>query len=278
MEMNNQIESHSGRLDEISLFEVWQILVARKWLIIAAPVVTILLGVVYLAVTKPLYECTANILVGQIGKEILVQDPTVVVKQLEEKYRLNDTTSLHPIPRLSKITHDIKNSETIISLKAEDHTADGAKAFLDKVVEEILIEQKRLFEQGRQIKRERLQSLLDQIETFEAYQRQLDQHVESIARQDSAQAAILAVEKGKFLATVPDLEDQLYQLRIEMSELESFPAKLLGEPRLPEQPFKPKRTLVLLLAGLSGLMLAVIGAFIFEFIERARQQMKAEAR
>jgi len=275
--MNNQIESFEPGENEISLIEVWQILNARKWLVIGAPVITILLAVVYLTLAKPLFECTAQILIGQTGRGQLVRNPAVIAKELSEKYRVDDNLAPNVHPRLSSVSFDKKDTGSIVSLKAIDYNPLGAKTYLDGIVKEVLEEEKRLFDQGIQLKLAHLQSLTDQIKAFQSYQVQLEKHIENVNKQDPAQAAILAVEKGKFLAIMPDLEEQKYVIQTSMSESESFPAKLIGGLRLPEKPFKPKRNSVLLLAGLSGLIFGIIAAFFVELVNRIRQQMKAEA-
>jgi uncharacterized protein involved in exopolysaccharide biosynthesis len=272
--MNNQIESLDIGENEISLIEIWQILIARKWLIMAVPAMTVLIASVYLALAKPEFEYMANILIGQIGRGQLVKNPGVIAKELSEKYRVDDNTAPKVLPRLSSVSFDKNGTGSIVSFKAIDHTPIGAKAYLDEIVKEVLEEEIRLFEQGIQLKLAHLQSLTDQIKAFEAYQLQLEKHIEDVNKLDPAQAAILAVEQGKFLAIMPDLENQKYILQTSMSESESYPTKLIGESRLPEKPFRPKRALVLLLAGMSGLMLGIIAAFLADYIEKVRASCK----
>lgn len=271
MEIDNHFKSHGVSEDEISLAEIWQILTTRKWLVLAAPVITVLLAVTYLALTKPLFESTAHVLIGQVARGQLVKNPAVLVTELKEKYRVDDKSISQVYPRLYSVSFDKKDSSSILLLKTEGHTPQGVKAYLTEITEEVLMEQKRLFEQGIQLKQAHLQALTDQVENFEAYQIQLDKRIEDIAKKDPTQAAILAVEKGKFLATMPDLENQRFELQNSMREYESYPAKLISEPRLPEKPFKPKRALVLLSAAFLGLIFGIVAAFFAEYVVKIKQ-------
>ena len=261
----------TGR-DEITLLDVWQILVARKWVAPSPPFIALLLGVFYLMQVTELYECSARVLVGQAGIERLVENPAVTVEKIVEKYRVEDKTVKRELPRLSSVFRDKKDTGNIVQIKAVDATASGAKMYLEKVVAEVLARQHALFEQEMEIKQKRLMTLSGRLEGVEDFLQELERRIGLMDRQDPAQATVLAVEKGGFLRLASDLKRERYDLQTEMSTVVFYPAELLGVPHLPQKPIKPKRPLVLLLAGIFGLLLGIMSAFLAEFIFTARQR------
>ena len=261
----------TGR-DEITLFDIWQILVARKWVVLSLPIIALLLSVFYLSQATELYECSARVMVGQAGVERLVENPAVIVEKLVEKYGVYDKTIIRELPRVSSVVRDKKDTGNIVQIKAVDATASGAKMYLEKVVAEVLARQHVLFEQEMEIKQKRLMTLSGRLEGVEDFLQELERRIGLMDRQDPAQATVLAVEKGGFLRLASDLKRERYNLQTEMSTVVFYPAELLGVPHLPQKPIKPKRPLVLLLAGIFGLLLGIMSAFLAEFIFTARQR------
>ena len=261
----------TGR-DEITLFDIWQILVARKWVVLSLPIIALLLSVFYLTQATELYECSARVMVGQAGVERLVENPAVIVEKLVEKYGVYDKTIIRELPRVSSVVRDKKDTGNIMQIKAVDATASGAKMYLEKVVAEVLARQHALFEQEMEIKQKRLMTLSGRLEGVEDFLQELERRIGLMDRQDPAQATVLAVEKGGFLRLASDLKRERYDLQTEMSTVVFYPAELLGVPHLPQKPIKPKRPLVLLLAGIFGLLLGIMSAFLAEFIFTARQR------
>ena len=211
-------------------------------------------------------------MVGQAGVERLVENPAVIVEKLVEKYGVYDKTIIRELPRVSSVVRDKKDTGNIVQIKAVDATASGAKMYLEKVVAEVLARQHALFEQEMEIKQKRLMTLSGRLEGVEDFLQELERRIGLMDRQDPAQATVLAVEKGGFLRLASDLKRERYDLQTEMSTVVFYPAELLGVPHLPQKPIKPKRPLVLLLAGIFGLLLGIMSAFLAEFIFTARQR------
>ena len=260
------------RGDEVNLFEIWQILVARKWLVLSVPVATILLAVVYVMQATPLFECSARVLIGQVGQGVQVEKPAVLVQKLGEKYLVWDKTHFSVRPRVSSISLDKKDTGTIIQIDVVDQSAKGAKLFLEQTVAEILSEQLKLFEQTTEVKRTRLKTLADQLVTLETYQQELARRIAKKDNQDPAQATVLAVEKGSFLKLASELDGERYVLQKELDAVNSYPSQLIQVPSLPKKPINVKPSLVILFAGIFGLLLGGVATFFAEFILKFRQK------
>ena len=270
--MDNQHQVPGNGRDEITLLDIWQILVARKWVILSMPIIALLLGLLYLLQATEIYECSARILVGQAGVGRQVENPAVIVQKIAEKYRVYDNTVSRDLPRVSSVVHDKKDTGIIVQIKTADATAKGAKQYLEQVVAEILAGQRTLFEQEMELKQTRLKTLSDRLEAVETFQQELEGRIAKVGRQDPAQATVLAVEKGSFLKLAAELKKERYDLQTEMSSVVFYPAELVGVPHLPSRPIKPKRIIVILLSGISGLLLGIMAAFLAESICSARQR------
>jgi LPS O-antigen subunit length determinant protein (WzzB/FepE family) len=276
--MNHNPGARGG---EVNLFEIWQILVARKWLVLSVPVATILLAAVYVMQATPLFECSARVLVGQVGQVghlgqgvqvVQMEKPAVLVQKLGEKYLVWDKTHFSVRPRVSSISLDKKDTGTIIQIDVVDQSAKGAKLFLEQTVAEILSEQLKVFEQTTEVKRTRLKTLADQLVTLETYQQELARRIAKKDNQDPAQATVLAVEKGSFLKLASELDSERYALQRELDAVNSYPSQLIQVPSLPKKPINVKPSLVILFAGIFGLLLGGVATFFAEFILKFRQK------
>ena len=279
--MSDMNHNPGARGGEVNLFEIWQILVARKWLVLSVPVATILLAAVYVMQATPLFECSARVLVGQVGQVghlgqgvqvVQMEKPAVLVQKLGEKYLVWDKTHFSVRPRVSSISLDKKDTGTIIQIDVVDQSAKGAKLFLEQTVAEILSEQLKVFEQTTEVKRTRLKTLADQLVTLETYQQELARRIAKKDNQDPAQATVLAVEKGSFLKLASELDSERYALQRELDAVNSYPSQLIQVPSLPKKPINVKPSLVILFAGIFGLLLGGVATFFAEFILKFRQK------
>ena len=220
----------------------------------------------------PLFECSARVLIGQVGQGVQVEKPAVLVQKLGEKYLVWDKTHFSVRPRVSSISLDKKDTGTIIQIDVVDQSAKGAKLFLEQTVAEILSEQLKLFEQTTEVKRTRLKTLADQLVTLETYQQELARRIAKKDNQDPAQATVLAVEKGGFLKLASELDSERYALQRELDAVNSYPPQLIQVPSLPKKPINVKPSLVILFAGIFGLLLGGVATFFAEFILKFRQK------
>lgn len=272
--MSEQKRMPGTETGEITFFDLWQILVARKWIVLSAPGIVLLLGVLYLMQATEIYECTARVLVSQAGDRGPVENPAVTVQKIAEKYNVYEKVSKRILPRVSAVVYDKKDTNSIVLVTVVDATPKGAKIFLDQLMAEILAKQLTLFKQEMELELTRLKTLSDRLGTLEDFQLELEKRIASVERVDPTQAAILAIEKGGFLKLASELEKERHALQMVMSAVTFYPAQLLSVTRVPEKPIKPRRNLVLLLSGIFGLLFGVVSAFFTEFILNIRHARK----
>lgn len=269
--------------DEINLIDLWRVIAKRKVLVLAMPVLLLLVAVMYLLITPAIFESRAVIQVGQVapigqvGPVGQIEAPAALVQRLKEKYRVDDKDPVPEMPRVTEISLNKKGPSNAVTFLVQDHSAEGAQKHLTQVMQALLAEHTTLYNQAMNAQRQRLQSLNKQMHALNDYSETLSAHVEAVRKQDPAQAAILAIEKGKLLTDAPRLESEYTALQLAMSDIQSQPTKLLREPTLPNSQIKPKSKLVLVIALVLGFMLGLIAAFFAEFLAKVRQQLRERA-
>ena len=75
--------------DEIDLYELWQTLKKRKKTILTVTLAIFTAALIYVIFTTPLYQVKANLRIGYIGKNLLV-DATTLAKMLQSVYHTDE--------------------------------------------------------------------------------------------------------------------------------------------------------------------------------------------
>ena len=68
MPNRSPVEAQYPPDDEISLREIWQVLVRYKWLVLGMPAIAVAAAIVVSFLMKPVWEATAVVQVGQVGQ------------------------------------------------------------------------------------------------------------------------------------------------------------------------------------------------------------------
>ena len=78
--------------DEISLIDLWNVLVRRRWLIAGVTLLCLLVAGLYTTLVTPVYESRSVLLVGKVASIGPVEDPNEMTLRLREAYRVDDDT------------------------------------------------------------------------------------------------------------------------------------------------------------------------------------------
>jgi len=280
--------------EEITLKDIWNVLAKHKVLVLAMPLASLLVATTYLLITPAIFESQAVIQIGQVGQAIHVgqlgqviqvgqaiqigqiETPAILVQRLREQYRVGDDDAIMVMPRISDIRLDKKGANFIILL-AQDYSAKGAQKQLAQAVQALLAEHEKRYHQAMDTQQQRLQSRDKQMQQLKELIASLPMAIEAVRKQDSAQAAMLIIEKANLLTEMSSLESEYYALQLALSEIQSYPTKLLREPTLPERQVKPKSKLMAVFALTVGFLLGIMAAFVAEVLAKARWRSREHA-
>lgn len=256
--------------DEISLIDIWNVLVKRKIMVLAVLLLSLLGAGIAVIVMTPVYESRAVLQIGQIGQIGQIESPAVVVKRLIEQDGGLDTDKqiLSKTPTIK--TASVEKDGNLITIVAQASTPAAAQEYLTQIADKLLREHQRLLDYAQNEKRQYLNLLQLRSRDFNQAIQSLDTSLRALTDENIALEIILAQEKAKLFEQRGQLEQKQLELRMAMSELQSKPTALIKAPTLPVDPVKPRPAFYLALAAMLGVMLGVFGAFFMEFLGRAR--------
>ncbi|MBI2779679.1 MAG: hypothetical protein HYX62_07865 [Gammaproteobacteria bacterium] len=263
--------------DEISLIDLWRVIIKRKKMIIGSLLLSLLLVGAWIAITKPVYESRAVLGIGQVvqmGQVVQVEASQLLVQRLKEEYRVkDDSEGEQKFPMIKEVKTMEKSLPNGVEIIAQAYEAQEAQKFLVDVAAKVIKKHQTLFDIGRTEQQRQLESLQNEHDRIEQALSLIEHRVSSLVGSEASLAGLLTLQKDLLLQRLPQIEQQQIAVRLAMSELQSRPSVLLRQPTLPIKPVKPKPALYLALATVLGLMLGVFGAFFAEFVGKTRARM-----
>jgi len=273
--------------DEIDLRELLHTLIKNKKIIFITVSLVSLLAIFYAYVKKPVYEVRSIIELAQVkgtdGKSSMVESTNTVVNKLKFLYKI-DTAGMHKdFPYLTAATA-IKNTNNLIVLKAQAYSNTDAKKYLQEIVNTLIAHQNKVLDEYISLQKKHLQRLSKDekeiqkiIVSFEKKEKDYDEKIIRLEKKNPALAAIYSLEVGKQFSQMNKLRETLLKQQSKRSELEVLiapvnikPTHIIGEIEVLENPIKPKKKLIIIVAFITSFILAVFLVFFLEFIKSYR--------
>lgn len=259
---------HPATDDEIGLFDLWDILVGRRWLVVGVWALVVLAAVAYLLIAQPVFESRAVLRVGRVGGEF-VTPPAALVLELRERFEVGETGRERPFLQSVK-----QEGDDAVEMVAEAHSAEEAQRFLLQNLQELLDQLEQRYNAVRKLQEAALATVDAQIAALEEQIQKLGETATELDVDDAVRALIV-LQRSTIQADLPTLQEQRLRLQQSLTSLRTYPAQLVREPTLPEQASSPRKALTLALALVLGAMLGVMAAFLAEFLEQARKRRAA---
>ena len=260
--------------DEVSLIDLWLILVRRRWWFVGTFAVIMGAVIGFLVVARPLYASRATIQIGQVTGTLL-ESPGALVSRLRAEYDLDnaDTGTIEP-PKVTNVSSG-NNDHGLVTIKARGYSAKQARDFLQRTVQKILNGQQHHFDRAMSARKQHLASLQQQ-------QKQLQSQVNTIGKRLEADpttggAFVLTWEQGTLLQQISAIQSTIANVRQSMTLPQSMPTALLHPPSLPVRRASPRTLLTLVLGIVGACLAALLAAFGAEFFSQARAEMKRRA-
>lgn len=270
--------------DTIDLRELFSVLKRRRKLILGVTVLFTLLALIYVFSAKPVYEVKAMIEVGQIDAK-----PIDNVKDIKEKlsyeYHVDVKGKKIELPRVTTISVP-KNSNSILSLTIHGNSNEEGIKYIQTVIKKIETQykektdaytnsQKELIKLTQEDIKDNSMSLVKLKEEIDNY----SQKIISLKSEDAALAGIYALQIGQMQTQLQNLKTYISALKNEEEKLNLSitpsmvkPTHIVGEIETLDNPMKPKKKLIVIVAFITGLMLAVFLAFFLEFIRGIKEE------
>ncbi|KAB7628230.1 Wzz/FepE/Etk N-terminal domain-containing protein [Alkalilimnicola sp. S0819] len=258
--------------NEISLFDLWEVLVCRRWWIIGALVVVLLAAGAYLFLVPPVYESRSVVQLSKVaGVPVVTLEVTAM--GLREGYKVGDPD--RPRPYLESVSKDESGGDALV-ITALGQSPDEAQAYLAMVARKLLEAQEQQFGSVLQIQRAAFNRVESQLSMLKQL---LAAHQVAVVADgaDEALRALLVLQSAGLQASLQSLEERRAELALSLSRQSTYSASIIREPTLPVRPVRPQPVLVLLIAlGLGGALGVSIALFV-EFLQKARLRSAARA-
>ncbi len=280
--MHREHDEQTGRINkppaadgEISIIDLFLIIIRRKWTMIGVFAVIVLSGLLYLLVAGPVYQSRAVLVVGEVGEDGLMENPPVLVGRIKEKYRVgDDSEGPRELPYLATVSLS-RQTHKLVELIASARTPEDAQVYLERVVENIIQEHTERYKSVYSAQRALVEAKSAELNELNRKVQQMTDLIDSLKASDSTQASFLLIELGEVLERKGVLDKEYRELQIDLT-LKSNPSKVLREPTLAVKPASPKVPMVLSVCVLSGLLAGALMAFLVEFLCNARNEIRRQ--
>ncbi|MEX0385327.1 Wzz/FepE/Etk N-terminal domain-containing protein [Spiribacter pallidus] len=281
--------------DEISLYELWDILQRRRMVVIITTAVIALASAVFALSREPVYEMEAIIEIGEVpgrvvetasnaagGMELLTATKTavtrineIIIPQLRERDSFLDAG-------FAEVTAAIADDEGgLLRLSAEVVDAEKAptRAFMDAVIAELVQVHDAEWQTKAEtldVRIQRLQQLQERID--ERYSQTAsgpdDERREGVAEGASGETPrlqeVIVSLMARQMENLWAVEDRLMVL--DGLRAEAGPTKVQRPPTASDEPVSSGPEQIIAIGAVLGLMLGVFAAFFAEFLVNARAQ------
>jgi len=230
--------------DEINLIDYIKVVIKRKWLILGITLTAVLIAGIASMVSPKNYEVSTTL---QIGNTTDILEST---SQVAEKIKSNAYKNLLEeklnIENLPEIKTETPQNTNFVSIIIETDNPEQAKQILDEINSLVLLEHQEIFNKRESQIKENIKEIQDELTLLE---------------------------------TKKEYSDGIAELRIKLSDLKatlnvSQPTKVIKAPIVPKNPSGSNLILNIVIAIVLGLFIGVLAAFIKEWWENAKKEIK----
>lgn len=230
--------------DEINLIDYIKVVIKRKWLILGITLAAALIaGMISITLPKT-YEVTTTLKVGNTTD--LLENTTQVAEKIKSNVYKDLLEEKLNIENLPEIKTETPQNTNFVSIIIETDKPEQAKQILDEINSLILLEHQEIFNKRESQIKENIKEIQDELTLLE---------------------------------TKKEYSDGIAELRIELSnlkgQLNTFqPTKVIKAPVVPKNPSGSNLVLNVVIAIVLGLFIGILVAFIKEWWENAKKELK----
>lgn len=266
--------------DEMSLQDLWRVLIdQRRWLF-GIVTLCVFLAFVGVLITRPKWEATAVIQIGQVGLPGIGQgsqliEPSVrAIERMKMKSFENDVLiSLkipvedeNPLASLFRRSLSLKALGTtdLIQVKVRGDSPDQAASWAQAVVDRLKNVHERLAQPTIDRLRKQQAELKKQMKSIEEeranFLKIVSKSSETSGDSRFSENLLLSNLLLQKNAELRDFEMRRLAAEEQLTSVRTYPTSLIDVVYVPEKPVSPKKLLMLVLAAILGLFLGVVVA------------------
>jgi capsular polysaccharide biosynthesis protein len=276
--------------DDFSLKDLWHVLISQKKWLIGLPFICVFLAVVGVFLSKPKWEATAVIQIGQVGQSgvgqgsQLIEPPVRAIERMKMKSFEDDVLTRlkisseegNPMASLFRSTLALKALGTtdLIQVKIRAHSREQAQSWANAVVDRLKDVHERLAQPTIDRLRKQQAELKKQMLIIEEERSSLLRIVSKSSETsgDSRFSANLLLSNLLLQknAELRDFEMRRLAADEQLTSVRTYPTSLIDRIYVPEKPASPKKLLVVILAAVLGFILGVIVALLRNYWQSAK--------
>lgn len=266
--------------DEIDLRDLILVLWRHRWFIIGVFLVSVLTAGIISFAMAPVYRVHTLIALGQYPsstytnpaavRELLLSDDFLyqVVRELRQNVAERDLRRFKDTIKVEQV-----KDTGMLNISIETTDRKEGRAVLEKMVALFKSQSRPDLERHRQLLRDQLGSVKARLLDVEKTIRETRENLAALETASGLTRTEKDFRRSQLLETLQGYEDQrlalldrYLDLQKELNGLEDV--KVIRSPREPVYPVKPNKKLNISIAGVLGLMIGVLGAFVIEFFRR----------
>lgn len=262
--------------DEIDLRELWKTIVKRKKMIVLVTGLVTCGAIIYALVKTPIYEVKAVVDIGSYSN-VLLEPSVTLVKKVEVKYI--DNRDKEKKTELTKVSL-LKGSTDLVELVVSAPSNEEAIQEVSTIVNEIKQRHEERLEDYLSLIHQKIDNLQGQKDELEGEKKELNDFIihkthsiDKILKDNPAVAAVYTIELNSKASELSDLKQKIYTINNQLNDLfltlspnNIQHTDMLGKVTQNKYPIKPRKTLIVAVAMVTGLILSIFLAFFLEFI------------
>jgi uncharacterized protein involved in exopolysaccharide biosynthesis len=263
--------------DEISIRDLWLILWAQRYMVLAAPLLTAAIAAVLVMRVKPQWEATSIIQIGQVWQVATpLESPSRTVERMKlPPFKVAVLSGLgvpatedDPIGSLYSDSLKVKviPNTDLVELRLRAFSREDARRWAEATVKQLQSVHKKLAEPLIARLTQQQTQVQQQIQRIRTEKERLLKNAELKSDIGPGNRFAESVLLSNFLlqkdTELRAVELQHLALEEQLDPAKTYPTSLLDKVYVPAKRAYPKRTLTVVLAGAVGLFVGVLGAFL----------------
>jgi len=250
--------------DEISLKEIWDILIKRKFIIVGFLFIALFLAFVSIATTTPVYQVTAKMKLGLVQlvtseqmRTVFVERPLDIVTTYNGK---NGVGVSYQIPDTRR------GMDIYVNLEISGVNPEEIKKTVENVLNEILHNHKVRYEEIKQQTEVTIHSVKTQLKMITLQLGEISKIKNSIKVDNRIH---VLTEERNLQSRQVDLEKMLLELKFALREMTQ--TQVVNKPIIPIRPIKPKKRIIVVVSIILGLVAGIFAVFVMNFVAKIRE-------